>query len=190
MSGQGYQGPTTSPSGGSVSSVINRIRMQREKAAYEAQMKRETWKKGGMLALKFDKSLRDWQMARISSPDMKFSQFIMNPTAAAVAKDKTIDMLKNDPDMADKMPKLLSLSRYKELYKSGKDTVSDIYQNQKVKMQNKKAMKNLFGKGGDPGGMNDYTNPADIKGEKVPRDREMEKWLKVECNYHQKQKNF
>tara|TARA_R110002110_G_scaffold185473_7_gene392602 strand:- start:334 stop:2085 length:1752 start_codon:yes stop_codon:yes gene_type:complete len=97
-----------------------------QRLAEEKKIKSDTYKKAGTMGLKFDKALREWQMARMTNPNLKFTKFILNPTAAAVAKQNTLDAFKNKTLNADDMPGLFSLSRYKELGSSAIDSTKKL----------------------------------------------------------------
>lgn len=109
----GYQGPSMTP-GASVASVIDRIRQQRQQARELAAEERKTKMNIGMGALKFDSSLRAWQMARVAKPDLTYGEFIMNPTAGGVYQKKAANMIMGGEA---EMPKMMSLKRYTDLFK-------------------------------------------------------------------------
>tara|TARA_Y100000310_G_scaffold490_1_gene560 strand:+ start:5733 stop:8267 length:2535 start_codon:yes stop_codon:yes gene_type:complete len=124
----GYTGPSGTP-GPSVFSVIDRIRQQRQKAAYEAQVKRQTQSKAITTVMKFDSHLRGWQMAKIVKPDMSFGQYMMNPTMAGAYQKKAAQMIMEGKA---EMPKMMSMKRYKDLFSKPKDMKAEITGDVKV----------------------------------------------------------
>lgn len=103
---------TTSGPGASTHSVLSRVRLQaqqkRELAAREKAMKRELAWNVGKGALKFDKALRDWQLAKIAKQDLKFTEFMKNPTASGAYMKKATNMVTSGNA---NMPKAFSLKR-------------------------------------------------------------------------------
>ena len=88
----GYKGQSGQP-GVSTSAIIQRIRQQQARAAEVKALKMKMWTSIGAGGLKFDKTLRDYQLAKTQDPSLGLGKFMMNPTVGGALKKKAADQI-------------------------------------------------------------------------------------------------
>ena len=102
-------------SGVSVQSQLQRIRTEYAKTAKESDEETQTKYNVAKTALKFDKSLRDWMLAKEAKPDLKYTQFMSNPDMGGAYMKEGATKLVNE---GRTLEPFLSGNRYKEITKS------------------------------------------------------------------------